>query len=59
MLRLRKFVDRLLKIHDTISDKKYKVKRKAHIKGKITTSSKSISYKIVQEKVLNKVSKGR
>ena len=29
------------------------------MKGKITTSSKSISYKIVQEKVLSKVSKGR
>jgi len=29
------------------------------MKGKITTSSKSISYKIVQEKVLSKVSKRR
>jgi len=32
MLRLRKFADRILKIHDTISDKKYKIKRKSTYK---------------------------
>jgi len=32
MLRLRKFADRILKIHDTISDKKYKVKQESTYK---------------------------
>ena len=35
------------------------IKAKTHIKSKFATNSKSITYKAVQEKVLNWTSKGR
>ena len=54
-----KSVDNDLKNHDIISDKTPTDKGKKRVKSKFTTNSKSVGYKVVQEKVLNWTSKGR
>ena len=59
MLTPRKFADKILKNHDIISDKTSTDKDKNKHKKQFATNSKSISYKVVQEKVLNWTSKGR
>ena len=39
--------------------KHLQIKAKKRVKSKFATNSKSVSYKVVQEKVLNWTSKGR